>query len=683
MGIALYGQDKNRIYELGKEIKSGGEGVVYALVNRPNSVAKVYKNERIADSQLREASKDKILAMLGMHFNPYYNGRVVVAWPEDALFDDSGFFMGFVMPKIENMKSLIWAMRPSDRDVLWSSGYHWRYSIAIAFNLALTVEHLHNAGVVVGDMNTNNILINSRGNVTLIDADSFNITTKSGQVHKCIVGFPEVLPAELQGKDLTKQKFTERTDVFSLAVHIFTLLCNNCHPFGCLNYSSAHGSSSNPRIMDNIVKGYCPYVSGSSGETVDDALDMEIFPEGIRRLFDRAFRYDATTAIKQETIAMRPSAAEWRIALGNMYSEGVSICTKNPLHEYPKNYHGSCPWCAIEQRKKKAGQPQQDVSSNQFINLNVPTPHISIPVMHCDENGYTLLDETLDIEYGKSRTAYAATIPGYHILGNKEIVVSVDGTGIASEKTVKFIYQKDKAPAKKRRILRWFIAVFLLYCLFIYGLTKAALSNKDYERANYYMGMAPLYKDVFPDDYNSIVSGLEEGNAVRERTVSETYDEAIKNYRNCMYSEAKDLFSSIDSSYKQTSIYLDFCNVHLWGGGDYYTTIYNNIDFEDAKTILTWDDQLFCKYMVGTWTINASNGEQTVKMVDNGGGSYTVNNMPELPDGGTFDISYGTWQYLYPDSDEWIDFFNIEIISKSKFSLYSFKSGNTYTFIRK
>ena len=107
--------------------------------------------------------------------------------------------------------------------------------------------------------------------------------------------------------------------------------------------------------MDNIIKGYCPYVSGSKSQAVDDALDMNIFPDSIRDLFNRAFSYDATTAIKQSTIDKRPSAQEWRIALGKLYQEGVNICRKNKLHEYPKSYLKDCPWCAIEKRKQLSG----------------------------------------------------------------------------------------------------------------------------------------------------------------------------------------------------------------------------------------------------------------------------------------------------------------------------------------
>ena len=211
-----FGRDGKTRYDLDKQLKSGGEGVVYTIHGKPASVAKVYKPVRVADTALRESTKNKILAMLDMHFDPCFNGRNLVAWPEDVLFDNNGLFQGFVMPKIENKKSLIWATRPSDRATLWPNGYKWHYSLAIAFNLALTIEHVHQAGIVVGDMNTNNILIDASGNVTLIDADSFNISTPTGKEYKCIVGFPEVLPAELQGKDLSKSTshFTQKNRLF-------------------------------------------------------------------------------------------------------------------------------------------------------------------------------------------------------------------------------------------------------------------------------------------------------------------------------------------------------------------------------------------------------------------------------------------------------------------------------------
>ena len=625
----LFGRDGHTTkYELDGEIKSGGEGVVYSIKGKPNSVAKLYKHERIVDFESRERAKDKILAMLDMDFNPYLNNRLIVAWPEDALFDSAHVFQGFVMPKIQNMKSLIWASRPSDRNALWPNGYRWHYSVAIAFNLALTIEHLHKAGIIVGDLNINNILIDAKGDVTLIDADSFNIRSKTGQIYKCIVGFPEVLPPELQGKDLTEptHTFSEKTDTFSLAIHIFSLICNNCHPFGCLNYNVAHGSSSSPKLMDNILKGYCPYVTGAKGKTVDDALDMDVFPSELRSLFDRTFHYDASTAVKQSTIANRPSAEEWRIALGNLYQSGVESCQKNPLHEYPKNYTKGCPWCAIEERKK----------------LPEPTPP-SKP-------------QTKD-QTTQNSTATSAINP------------------------------TTPTPPKQSHGARHFFIFLLvagiLYCIIMYGAAKTAMNNGDYEQAKHYMDLFPFYQDLFPAEYDNInyqIRRIE--NERSEQTRLSNYNQAVDYYRSGYYSEAYDLFGTIDSSYNQTSLYLDFCQAHMYWPDDYYYTIFNNIYFEDAMSLLAWDDQMFCKYMKGTWKTSTTYGDQYVSMTENSGGNYTVSGLPELPGGGTFSISYGVMQYLYENTENWVDFFQIEIISQDCFYLYSYQSGTTYYFYR-
>ena len=511
----MYGKDRNKKYELGQKIKGGGEGTVYSIVGHSNLVAKVYKAERLSDSSLMKQTEEKILAMLSMNFDPRIDGKLIVAWPTDALYDSSGSFLGYVMPKIENMKSLIWAMRPSDRNALWPKGYRWRNSIAIAFNLSCVIEKLHASGIVVGDMNTNNILIDPTGNVTMIDAGSFNIRTKGGQLYKCIVGFPEVLPPELQGKDLTKSnnQFSEKTDCFALAIHIFTLLNNNCHPFGCLNYNTEHASSSNPKIMDNIVKGFCPYVDGGVENTVEDSLGMSVFSNEINALFKRAFQYDATTAVKQSTIANRPTAKEWREALAKFYSAGFVTCSNNSLHEYSKNYNGGCPWCAIEYKKKNNTGSGTATGTNTGTSTGtctgsgtLPVKHKSIPVVHCDKDGNTLRTSQIDVEYGKTAYAYAINLQGYHLIGsNSRKEISVDQNGKASQNEIRFAYEKDGVKKKrKHKFLRFLFIAAILYCLIMYGVIDTAAKNGEYEKALEYMGMFPLYNELFPNNYYNV-----------------------------------------------------------------------------------------------------------------------------------------------------------------------------------
>ena len=533
----MFGKDKNKKYELDQEINSGGEGIVYSIVGYPNLVAKVYRAERLSDSSLMKSIEEKILVMLDMNFDPRIDGDLIVAWPTDALYDSSGYFLGYAMPIINNMKSLIWAMRPSDRNILWPKGYRWHNSVAIAFNLSVVIEKLHAAGIVVGDMNTNNILIDPTGNVTMIDAGSFNIRTKEGKLCKCIVGFPEVLPPELQGKDLTKpnNQFSEKTDCFALAIHIFTLLNNNCHPFGCLNYNTEHTSSSSPKIMDNIVNGYCPYVNGETKSTVVDSLGMAMFSDDINALFKRAFHYDAITAVKQSTIDNRPTAKEWREALAKFYSAGFITCTKNPIHEYSKKYNGGCPWCAIEFKKSSNANAGTDTvpgarTTGTIPNAGtgtapgtrttgtvpkagtgtatgtLPVKHKTIPIKYCDLDGNTLHTSQIDVEYGKTAYAYAIDINGYHLFGNNaRSEISVNANGYTSQKEIRFVYEKNREKKKdKHKFLRFLFVIAILYCLIMYGMINSAVTNKEYEKALEYMGAFPFYKTLFLDEYNNV-----------------------------------------------------------------------------------------------------------------------------------------------------------------------------------
>ena len=348
--MAFYYGRGGKTYDLGNKLGSGGEGTVYLINGLPGSVAKIYKPERFSEPGSRQEMREKIEAMLDAPVSPYVNGVLTVAWPTDYLLDSNHQFQGFVMPAVINKKSLLWACRESERKQLFHGRYQWKISVAIAFNLALAVENLHSAGIIVGDMNPNNIMVSENGLVTLIDADSFNITSRTGKVFKCSVGMEEVLPAELQGKDLAKPSnaFTYASDRFALAVHIFNLLLNNCHPFGCLDLNSPNSSASrNPRVH-NITKGYCPYVESGKGKVNVSAPDMAILPMEIRDLFDRAFKYNSRTAVRKETLARRPAAEEWKNALWKLYNANMTTCRSDKYHIYPAYYKGGCPWCRIQ-----------------------------------------------------------------------------------------------------------------------------------------------------------------------------------------------------------------------------------------------------------------------------------------------------------------------------------------------
>lgn len=387
--MAVYfGRNRSTSYTLGSRLGGGGEGEVYEIAGRHNLVAKIYFDSKFNPTSEspnpRQELKEKIETMLDQPVDPYINGVLSVAWPQDILTNQQGQFVGYTMPRVNSKYHIFAASRERERVKLYPN-YTWKTAILIAYNLALAVKVIHNTNAVVGDMNPNNIMLDEKGHVTLIDTDSFNITNKrTGKTYKCSVGVPEMLPPELQGKNLAKSNsvFTKQTDSFALSIHIFNLLMNNCHPFGCVGLNKSQSSSSNNPVVHNIVKGNCPYVTSGSGTTSPDAPDVMMLPKEIRQLFDRAFSYSSSTAVQSTTISKRPSAEEWQSALGTLYSGNLKTCAKDRSHVYPSGY-SKCPWCEIKHlpvSKNNSSTTSQKTGTNNSYGATTGTGNMGTSI---------------------------------------------------------------------------------------------------------------------------------------------------------------------------------------------------------------------------------------------------------------------------------------------------------------
>lgn len=126
------------------------------------------------------------------------------------------------------------------------------------------MRKLHSRGIIVGDLNQSNIMVDRKGDVFIVDADSFDITDPKNRMHfPCTVGQTEVLAPELQVcNNLTfpNAKFTKNSDVFSLAILVFRLLFSGFHPFAGVLTEGSHLSSSGISEHSEIINGNCAYV---------------------------------------------------------------------------------------------------------------------------------------------------------------------------------------------------------------------------------------------------------------------------------------------------------------------------------------------------------------------------------------------------------------------------------------
>lgn len=344
--MLLYDVNHNT-YELSNSLGGGGEGDVFEIEGMATQVAKVFR--KIGSDTARKEMQTKIATMIGLSLPCEQDRHVIIAWPKTMLFDKNGLFAGYAMARITNKVPLFCAYLPTERDKVFDK---WDLGVAIrlAYNFSSTVACLHKRGVVIGDMNSDNFLVDKNGFITFIDTDSYHIVSANGHVFDTKVGVEDMLPPEMQGKDLSLEtsKFSVATDLFGLAIHVFQILMNGCHPFGVPQNVHNSSSSRNP-VIKNIATGYCPYIKGATGVINIDAPDFDYLPNYIKELFKRTFAYSASSSIRAETIAKRPTAMEWENSLRKFLHEEMIECRKG--HKYPAYFTGGCPWCAIEKRQ--------------------------------------------------------------------------------------------------------------------------------------------------------------------------------------------------------------------------------------------------------------------------------------------------------------------------------------------
>jgi DNA-binding helix-hairpin-helix protein with protein kinase domain len=312
-------------WTLGAAIGAGGEGTVHAVDDDPGLVAKIYAEppgpDQVAKLDAMVATGDASL-------------RRVAAWPSAVLHAEGGP-AGFLMPRLASQLPLHELFGPRRRQELFPDA-HWSFLVHAALNVASAFEAMHERDIVVGDVNSNNVVIHATSKTRFIDCDSFQIR-RDGRLFRCTVGVPEYQPPELQTADLGTAERLPQHDLFGLAVMVFQLLFVGKHPFAGILPPHLTGDAT---IGANIGAGHFFYAPGADREGLrppPGSLALSALPEAIEALFHRAFLGDP---------AGRPSAGEWREALRALESD-TAPCERSRRHRYVRGV--ACPWCALEQ----------------------------------------------------------------------------------------------------------------------------------------------------------------------------------------------------------------------------------------------------------------------------------------------------------------------------------------------
>ncbi len=317
---------------LTNRIASGGEGVVYGT-DLP-FVAKIYKKT----SPVREAKLRRWMEVreeCGRRLSP------TITYPSRLLFDAQKRLVGFLMnPAPENGRNLSYYLIGA-----WPNGFTRRHLVGIAKGIVQCVAELHAFGVIIGDLNAENVLIafkeglpfdENPADVWFVDIDSCQIEGLPCLVKQDSFTFPERRvpnPTEAWRSPLK----TLEEDRFALAVLLFKLLMvANQDPYsqrgdfagksdeaafqGCFPYPWEKGawSRDDPRWKKQIPG-------------VDFKERWERLPAGIRLLFGQTFTRG------QDNLFHPASAEKWLRAL-ERYAQDIEEgrCDASLDFEYGK-----------------------------------------------------------------------------------------------------------------------------------------------------------------------------------------------------------------------------------------------------------------------------------------------------------------------------------------------------------
>lgn len=318
--------------QLGEEWGRGGEGIVYAILERPDQLAKLYS------SAPHGGYEQKLIWMKNNSPDDpsRSQGHASLAWPLDLLYDEKGSFIGYTMPLIRDAAPILEVFNPYSRKTTYPE-FTLKYLYRSARNLASAVAALHARDYIIGDLNERNILVTSSAMVTVIDTDSFQVREHRHErivVYPCPVGKPEYMPPELQAWGLSNEVRRPEHDNFTLAVMIFQLLMEGSHPFR----SRWLGQDDPPPIEKKIQLGYFPYDKTKQRWVAPppNIPDLRVLPPALAAMFLRCFSEGL------QDVRLRPSPIEWARTLAEA-EDSLKRCHDG--HEYPGHLK-VCPHCS-------------------------------------------------------------------------------------------------------------------------------------------------------------------------------------------------------------------------------------------------------------------------------------------------------------------------------------------------
>lgn len=222
-------------YEIRKKLGQGGFSQVYFAYdkekgrNRAIKEVKKSQSEQIHNMAHREAELIRKLQY------PYFPEI------EEIIETDQAFYIVMEYLEGESLQTILNRLGPQPQKevVKWAK------------DICLMLEYLHNCNppVIYQDMKPGNIILQSGGNLRLIDFGAA-WEEKDGQDQICLGTRGYAAPEQLDDNG----RIDARTDIYSLGVTMYHLLTGKdpCK-FPCANYSIRHWNRSLSRRLEKII----------------------------------------------------------------------------------------------------------------------------------------------------------------------------------------------------------------------------------------------------------------------------------------------------------------------------------------------------------------------------------------------------------------------------------------------
>lgn len=426
--MLVYTYKKESVNLKEEPFSSGGEGEVRRVTSCPSRFSNVCAKLYFKPKQTNEQEK-KIRFMVENPPSNFIGSSMMLAWPLETLYNQSGTFIGFLMPMaFPDSKKLTILILPKLKRTLKTEWYKFdkEYNIKYALvsrmklinNIAIPIHILHVTNkYILKDFKPDNVLVTPTGKITIVDMDSIQICDNGKLLFPGTAATPDYIPPECyKGVGQKEQDILKKSwDNFAVSAVFYQLLFG-IHPYWVTSYVDSEESHTVPYcIRENLF----PFGANASKikSFAKPHENFKIVPKEVQNLFIRAFGVNSDD---------RPQAMEWVKTIKQVIDNVGPVTDPGPLP--PTN---------LEYRLTTAS------SGNGSITLSAIK----------EKEGKTIyIYDTPDEGYELSELFYT-TSKGEHSLGTKHTFVMPN-----SDVKVKAIFVKKESSGKGWKVLLGVIA---------------------------------------------------------------------------------------------------------------------------------------------------------------------------------------------------------------------------------